>query len=149
MNTEKLLVGRPTGALRELNAVLAFEQDHEFIKPTINENFGNITEKLYLLKDFDVVDSCQIDANSDIRSCVLSFPKINTKGPRKIVSLATNYALINMSMQESFVFVDQQDKTMIRTLNNLGYESLGKEQETETFIKESDMLKESEATKWR
>ena len=34
MSKEKILVGKPTSALLELNAVLAFEQEHPLVKTT-------------------------------------------------------------------------------------------------------------------
>lgn len=149
MSTEKLLIGKPTAALRELNAVLAFEQEHPQVKTLISKNYGNIKESLYLIKDFDVVDSCYIEAMSDIKSCILTFPKLKTTGPRKMINLATNYALETMEMEESFVFAEKEDKSMIHILNKLGYEYLGEEENMETFVKDKPIIKESEATKWR
>ncbi len=149
MSKEKILVGKPTSALLELNAVLAFEQEHPLVETSISKNYGTKTENLYLLKDFDVVDSCYIEANSDIRSCILSFPKLKKEGPRKMVMLATEYALEIMDMAESFVFAEKEDKSMIHTLNNLGYEYLGEEEKMETFVKDKPIIKESEATKWK
>lgn len=146
MSTEKLLIGKPSDSLRELNAVSAFEQENPIIKP--KESFGSIKEDLYLIKEFDVIDSCYIEGNSDIRSCILSFPQIKTEGPRKMIRLATDYALNNMGMQESFVFAEKEDKKMKQTLNRLGYESLGEEEKVETFVKDAEMIKERE-TIWK
>lgn len=145
MSMEKLLVGKPTTSLRELNAVSAFEQENPILKP--KEPFGNRKENLYLIKEFDVIDSCYIEANSDIRSCRLTFPKIEIEGPRKMIGLATDYALNNMGMQEAFVFVEKEDKKMKQTLNRLGYESLG-EEALEIFVKDAEIIKERE-TIWK
>ncbi len=149
MSREKLLVGKPTGALLELNAVLAFEQEHPLMESSIAKNYGTINESLYLLKDFDIIDSCNITANSDIRSCILTFPKIKKEGPRRMIGIATDYALDSMDMEESFVFAEKEDKSMIHTLNRLGYEYLGEEEKMETFVKDKPIIKEREATKWR
>ncbi len=66
-----------------------------------------------------------------------------------MVMLATEYALEIMDMAESFVFAEKEDKSMIHTLNNLGYEYLGEEEKMETFVKDKPIIKESEATKWK
>ncbi len=149
MSKEKLLIGKPTSTLLELNAVLAFEQEHPLMEASIAKNYGNIHENLYLLKEFDIIDSCNITANSDIRSCILTFPKLETETPRKMIKVATYYALETMNMEESFVFAEKEDKNMIHALNRLGYEYLGEEEKMETFVKDKPMIKESEAMKWR
>jgi len=149
MGKEKLLIGKPRDTLRELNAVLAFEQEHPIILTEPSGNFGDIKENLYLIRDSDVIDSCYIEGNSDIRSCILSFPELKEVKSRKIVKLATDHALLTMKMQEAFVIAEKEDKSMIQTLNRLGYESLGLEGERETFVQDQEIRRKERESTWR
>lgn len=146
MEKEKLLIGKPTKNLKELNAVLAFEQEYPIIPRETSGGFGDMKQNLYLIKD-DVIDSCYIEGNSDIRSCILSFPERQKVGNRKIVGMATDYAFSVLEMQASFVIAGKEDKSMILTLSKLGYESLGAEGEKETFVQDREMIIERRVTK--
>lgn len=150
MAQTNLLVDRPT-TLKELNAVLAFEQENKIEPSQINGNFGDLKKELYLMEGFNVIDSCYIEGASDMRSCILSFPTLKDEKSimhqREIVLLATDYAFFVMQMKESFVFTE--DESIINTLKKKGYESLGKEGEKETFIKDIELMKEREEIKWR
>ena len=144
MSTEKLLSEKPTNSLRKLNSVSAFEQENPIFFP--KGTFGSIQKTLYLFNGYDVVASCYIEGNKDIGNCILVFPKIEEL--REIIERATNYALDDMGMQESFVFVEKKDKKTMQILSTLGYESLGEEGEQVAFVKDAEIKKEGEAI-WR
>ena len=105
-----------------------------------NKRNGNeIEERLFIEKDSLLLDSCQIQGEKDIKTgrITLSTTK-NITNKKKIVSLAVDYALDSLKLEEVFIMLDPADKGMINYLSKQGYEYLGEEQGNILFLKEKE-----------
>ena len=105
-----------------------------------NKRNGNeIEERLFIEKDSLLLDGCQIQGEKDIKTgrITLSTTK-NITNKKKIVSLAVDYALDSLKLEEVFIMLDPADKGMINYLSKQGYEYLGEEQGNILFLKEKE-----------
>ena len=99
---------------------------------------NDIHLELVLEEKSKIQDICHLQGYKDIKSCTLSFvPKKKKK--RKIVSLATSYALDTLGMEEVFLKINPEDDEMIRFLESNEFECLGDEKGSIIFLKEKQM----------
>lgn len=85
-----------------------------------------------------VTDSCIIQGARDIKTCNIFFAPLNQKKSRPIISMATDYALSVLGMEEIFVSIISTDKNMINNLETREFESLGEENGYITYLKEKE-----------
>ena len=102
---------------------------------------NEIIELLFIEKDNKIKDYCHIHGEKDIKSCRMSFAKLDSTLKRKLLPLATNYAFNALEMQEVFLLVEKEDKNMIDNLTNSSFESLGEEKGELVFLKEKEEIK--------
>ena len=115
----------------------------EFIQKQKNSN--EINENLFIEKSSKIIDCCLIQGEKDIKTCRISlYPLKNKISKRKIVSYVSNYAINTLGMEEVFINVSSDDKSMINYLDSLGYENLGEENNKVLYLKEKEEKKEEQ-----
>lgn len=116
------------------------EEEYDIFKKTSNE----YEESLFIEENNKVTDSCHIQIEKDIKSCNISFAPIKTKlRNRRLLTLATEYALNSLGMVEVFISIQADDKNMIANLEARGFESLGEENGKIIYLKEKELLQEN------
>ena len=100
------------------------------------KNSNEVGESLIYMENNQVIDTCHLEIEKDIKACSLSFAPIDKPLRRKkFIELVTNYALEEKKLVEVFVKVEKEDK-LTANLAKLGYEDLGKENGITIFLKE-------------
>ena len=95
---------------------------------------NDISLELVLEENKKVKDICHIQGVKDIKQCTISFRNKKAK-KRKIIPLATTYALEVLGMEEVFINAQKDDKNMLEYLTNNDYECLGDERGNIVFLK--------------
>lgn len=100
---------------------------------------NNIEEYIVLEESNKIKGICQIQGEKDRRTCQISIigNKEQSK-EKKILVLATEYAINNMGMLEVFLMVDRKDKDIEKYLIIKGFENLGEENGKTLFLKEKN-----------
>ncbi len=112
-------------------------EEYEHIEKSSNE----IETSLFVDSEHGIKDICHITGEKDRKTCMITFASIKTKlRNRRIITLATDYALNNLGMEEVFVSIDADDKNMITNLEARGFESLGEESGIIIYLKEKELL---------
>jgi len=126
-----------TSLSEQLKQMIFSIPEEEYLKAKKNRN--EIEERLFLEKDSTMIDSCLIQGEKDIKAGRISLsPKKGITKRRKIVSLAINYALNTLNLEEVFIMIDPTDKETITYLKQNGYECLGEEQGNILFLTEQE-----------
>lgn len=105
---------------------------------------GNeINQILFLQAGSEIKDSCHIQGEKDIKTCTIFFApiKLPTKN-RRLLNLITDYTFNILGMEEIFVSVSEDDKSLRENLENKGFENLGEHAGNLTYIKEKEEIKE-------
>ncbi len=82
-----------------------------------------------------------------MKSCRIFFAPIkNTGKNRKIISLATEYAFGVLGMEDIFVTIpaNDKDKILIENLEGKGFENLGEDEGSITYLKEKEIIDKQE-----
>jgi len=119
--------------LREIQISMNHE-DYDMSKKKENE----FEEKLFIKKDSKIKDSCHLHIEKDRKICNITFAPIKIR-KRKLLTLATSYALENLGMEEVFIEINPNDQNMIAILEDKGYESLGEEKGMLIYLKEKEI----------
>lgn len=126
-----------TNLSEQLRQMVFSIPEEEYLKNKKNRN--EIEERLFLEKESMMIDSCLIQGEKDIKTGRISLsPKKGITKRRKIVSLAINYALNTLNLEEVFIMIDPTDKETITYLKQNGYECLGEEQGNILFLTEQE-----------
>lgn len=126
-----------TNLSEQLKQMVSSIPEEEYLKAKKNRN--EIEERLFLEKDSTMIDSCLIQGEKDMKTGRISLsPKKGITKRRKIVSLAINYALNTLNLEEVFIMIDPTDKETITYLKQNGYECLGEEQGNILFLTEQE-----------
>ena len=126
-----------TNLSEQLRQMVFSTPEEEYLKNKKNRN--EIEERLFLEKESMMIDSCLIQGEKDIKTGRISLsPKKGITKRRKIVSLAINYALNTLNLEEVFIMIDPTDKETITYLKQNGYECLGEEQGNILFLTEQE-----------
>lgn len=106
------------------------------------KNLNNeIEESLFIKENNKVKDTCHIKGEKDIKACNITFAPIKSKFQnRKLLSLATDYAINNLGMIDVFIRINIEDKNMIANLEAKGFESLGEENGEIIYLKEKNLI---------
>ncbi len=100
-----------------------------------NEDGNDFQLKLALQDRKKVKDICHIQGYRDIKSCTITFDS-QEKRNRKIASLAANYALDTLGMEEVFLQINPDDQSMLDILDTDEFECLGDEKGSIIYLKE-------------
>lgn len=112
------------------------EEDYKQLKKTANE----IEMSLFTEETGKIKDLCFIQGEKDIRTCKLFFsPTPEKVRTRKLLNLATDFALNTLGMESVFAITNSQDRTIHLNLENCGYESLGFENDKVIYLKEREL----------
>ena len=101
------------------------------------EKSNDISIELLLEEKNEVTDICHVQGVKDMKQCFISFVE-KKKKKRKIIPMATTYALNMLGMEEVFVKINPDDKNMIDYLYDNNYECLGNEKDSIIFLKEKE-----------
>lgn len=111
------------------------KEEYEKNKKLSNE----IRESLFLEFNSKVIDLCYIEGEKDIKACTVSFAPLKKKlKKRDLIGIATDYAINHLKMEEIFVKVSPEDKTMIDILKQNSFENLGENEGEIVFLKERE-----------
>lgn len=101
---------------------------------------NEIHQSLFLQDEDAIVDTCHVQAEKDMKSCHIFFAPIVTNHERKLVTLATDYAFDVLGMEDIFVTVstDGVDQQLSTNLEKKGFENLGEDGGTITYLKEKE-----------
>ena len=138
MSTIKLFPIEPNN-LKHIKLLGEFEKENNGQTPIgiYQEELTNndISMELVLEEKSMVEDICHIRGYKDMKSCTISFlPKKRKK--RKIVSLATSYAMETLGMEEVFLKINPEDNLMLEYLESSEFECLGDEKGSIIYLKE-------------
>ena len=112
------------------------EEEYKELKRTANE----IEMSLFTEESGKIKDLCFIQGENDMRTCKLFFsPTPDKVRTRKLLNLATDFALNTVGMESVFVITQADDKIMHANLENCGYESLGLEKGSIIYLKEREL----------
>ena len=142
MKNTKLFPIDPSN-LKHIKLLDEFEKDSNACTPIgiyqdEKESNNDISMELVLQEKEKVEDICHIQGYKDIKSCTISFvPKKKKK--RKIVSMATSYAIDTLGMEEVFIKINPEDKDMLEYLDSNEFECLGDEKGSIIYLKEKQM----------
>lgn len=104
---------------------------------------NEIQDNLFLEKGLKITDCCLIQGEKDIKTCRINFyPLKNKILKRKLALYAANYAINSLGMEEVFLNIDPNDKSMISYLDSNGFENLGLENNKLLYLKENIEEKE-------
>lgn len=118
------------------------------VRETLTENEfqelrkkSNDLEMSLLIEDSGKVkDLCLLQGEKDRKICKLFFTPVAPKTKsRKLLSLATEFALNNLNMESVFVITDESDKVMHASLEEKGFECLGLEKDSIIYLKEPEL----------
>ena len=98
---------------------------------------NDFSMELLLEENKEIKDICHIQGFNDMKQCFISLVFKNKK-KRKIIPLATNYAMDVLGMKEVFIKISPNDSNMIKYLQDYSYECLGEEKGNVIFLKEKD-----------
>ena len=99
-------------------------------------NCSVIDDYIAIIDGNKITDCCMFHREKDMKKCFLTFPKLQNKKStkdRKIVRGVIEYA-ISIGMEEVFVTASNQDPFLKENLENLGFISLGTEEEITPFV---------------
>ncbi len=105
---------------------------------------NEIHQSLFLQDENAITDTCHVQAEKDMKSCRIFFAPIETRGDRKLVTLATDYAFDVLGMEDIFVTISagSKEQMLSKNLENKGFENLGEDGGTITYLKEKDFVYE-------
>ncbi len=115
----------------------------EKYKAEVKES-NEIHQSLFLQNENSITDTCHVQAEKDMKSCRIFFAPIISQTGRKLVNLATDYAFDVLGMEDVFVTVTagDTDRQLSEDLEQSGFENLGEDQGTITYLKEKEFVSE-------
>lgn len=141
MSTTKLFPIDPNN-LKHIDLLDKFEKENKISTPigvyTKKDNTSNdISIELVLEEQKKVSDICHLQGVKDMKSCTISLLKKDKK-KRKIVPLATSYAIDMLGMEEVFIKINPDDKNMLEYMDENNFECLGNEKGSIIYLKERE-----------
>lgn len=111
------------------------KEEYEQNKRLSNE----IKESLFLEFNRKVTDLCYIEGEKDRKACNISFAPLKRRlKKRDLIEIATDYAINHLKMEDIFVRLSPEDKSMIDSLGQHGFENLGENEGEIVFLKERE-----------
>lgn len=126
--------------IKQIELLNEFRQQNSFYTPIgvyqkDNSNDINLSLDLLLEGKEKVQDICHLQGYKDIKSCTISFIP-NKKKKRKILTLATEYALTNLGMETVYLRISPEDIGIMKYLEENNFECLGDEKGSIIYLKE-------------
>lgn len=110
----------------------------EYFKNRKDKNDFN--EILIIIQNGKIKDCCTINGVKDRKSCTILFPALKTKSKnRGLITIANDYALKSLNMQEAFTILPIENQNIMTMLEPKGYENLGIEGNTIIYLKENTL----------
>ena len=138
MSTIKLFPLNPK-SLSHIKLLEEYRQDNNISTPIgiyqKEESFVDFSLDLLLEEKKKIKDICHIQGYKDIKSCTISVAS-NKKKKRKILSLATDYALNTLGMETVYLRINPDDNNVIKYLEDNKFECLGDEKGSIIYLKE-------------
>ncbi len=122
---------------KQLGEIIASFSKEDYLESKKENN--EIDENLFIERNNEITDICHIQGEKDIRTGRLSFAPINKK-TRKLLSLATSYAMEALDLEEVFVEANPKDKSLLNLLEKQGYENLGEEEGSIIYLKDREEI---------
>ena len=128
--------------LKQIKLMDEFEKENTVCTPIgtyekESETSNDINIELVLEEKNKVQEICHLQGYKDIKSCTISFLPKNTR-KRKIVSLAATYAMNTLGMEEVFLKINPEDKSLLEYLEGNEFECLGQEKDSIIFLVEKE-----------
>lgn len=121
--------------LLKVRETLSEEEYNELRKKSNDIELSIIIEELGKIKDL-----CLIQGEKDRKICKLFFSPMTPKTKnRKLLDLASDFALNTLNMESVFVITNETDKTIHACLEEKGYECLGLENDSIIYLKEQEL----------
>ena len=123
--------------LKTIGKIRASASKEEYLQKKKKRN--EIEEDLFIVKDSKIIDYCHITGEKDIKTGRIipaSLKELERK--RRIISLATDYAMDTLGLEEVFVEINPANKGLIDYLEKKGYENLGEENDRIICLKERE-----------
>lgn len=127
-----------TGFLREIRDTIS-EEEYNNNKKHSND----INEILFIEQNGKIKDSCIITGVKDRKSCKIEFSPLKTKlKNRSLITIASDYVLNSLGMQEAFTILPMENQSMMTMLEPKGYENLGMVENSDTimYLKENENI---------
>ena len=87
---------------------------------------NDIYEILFIEQNGKIKDTCAISGVKDRKSCKIEFSPLKTKTKvRSLITIATEYVLNSLGMQEAFTILPIENQGIMTMLEAKGYENLG------------------------
>ena len=102
---------------------------------TKNNDPNELNIYMYTKANNQVRDVFFIQGLKDIKTCNIIWLNPNTTGKRVLITIA-DYAIDVLGMEEVFIRVDKNNKSLVKYLENNEFESLGEEEKDIIFLKE-------------
>ena len=125
--------------LKHIELIDQFQQKEGVFTPigTLKkeETANDFSIELLLEDNKEIKDICHLQGVKDMKQCFITFVSKNKK-KRKIIPLATTYAMNVLGMESVFIKISPKDENMIKYLYESNYECLGDEKGNIVFLKE-------------
>ncbi len=142
----------------DLAKIIDFEKDNDtiFISKSLEETKTSMSEQEYnnlkktsntITIDFglkeanEIKDMCHIVGERDRKACSIFLAPLKGKR-KKLLEQATDYLFNVLGMEQVFIQRKPEDTSVIKTLEELNFESLGEEQGSLMYIKDKEEEKE-------
>lgn len=153
LSTERLYLANPYNR-NHLNLIQSFEKEHDITSSASTfigeictkfseeeyeqrkKQDNEINEIIFIESNSKIKDLCQIQGEKDVKICYVTFAPIKVSKKRQLVTLATDYAMNTLHMQEVFMRILPEDRSMLQILTNQGFENLGEDRGTIIFLKD-------------
>lgn len=122
-----------TRSLGYSEKITSSQTEEEYIN---NKRVSNEVEiGLFLEENNKIKDLCFIQGEKDISTCKMYFTNARPKSKtRKLLNLATDFALNTLGMKEVFIISSSNDKSMQQDLERKGFENLGSEGDSIIYL---------------
>ena len=138
--------GMETKTSEYLRSLCASIPKEKYIENKKKRN--DIEEYLFIEKEGKIIDICTIQGEKDIKIGKINIPNLKEPLPkRKLINLATDYAIEILGMEEVFISIEKEDKNTKSYLLRQDFENLGEENGKNLFLKEREDNKTMKRTK--
>ena len=128
--------------------IIDYVSKTRFLRPEdyseIKNNSNEIEEVLCLQEDYRIKDYCHIYGEKDRKIGTITFPMKGLKR-KNFISMIINCTQ-DFGLKEIFVKTNPEDKTLIKDLEALNFESLGEDNGVLIYLKDEELEKEIQRT---
>lgn len=114
---------------------LSSKKEEEYLAEKKKNN--EINESLVIEENGEIKEICYLQAEKDIKACRIYFP-ITKSRSKKLISIATKYAMETLEMQDVFIMVNEKDESLLKTIGTGEYENIGIDNGYVAFLAEDE-----------